>query len=84
MTIYQVVEQNSKMKRTYTMGFESEKMLTEWLNSMQNWYGYIEGMGGDRSYSIVAWELGKDAHNHVDMERIWNLYGDKRKAWATV
>lgn len=82
MKMYQVVEQNSKMKHTFPMGFESDKEMSEWLNGMSNWHGYVEGVGGDRSYSIVAWEVGKDGHGYVDLDKIWELYGDKRQARA--
>ncbi len=37
MTIYQVMEINGKNKETYTIGFETEKELTCWLNGKSIW-----------------------------------------------
>ena len=73
MKIYQIIEQGKGIRENYTMGFETEAELSSYLKGKQEMIGFIPGLGGDKSYSIVAWELN-DPAQYVDMEKIWNRF----------
>lgn len=74
--MYQVVEIGKGIRETYMM-MATEKEISEYLNNKNEMYGYNPGCGGDKTYSAVAWETGKEGQYIVDLESIWNLYRTK-------
>lgn len=64
MKIYQVVENINGKHETYTIGFETEKELGDWLNGKRLWIN-------ERKDSIVAWKLGTCGEGYIDLEKIW-------------
>ena len=74
--MFQVVEIGKGIRETYTLKMSDEEM-SRYLNGKREMIGYIPGLGGDTSYSIVAWHIGNDGHGYIDLDRIWRLYGSK-------
>lgn len=74
--MFQVVETGKGIRETYTLMMTDEEM-SKYLSGKNDMYGYIPGLGGDKSYSIVAWYIGDEGQGYVDLERIWRLYGSK-------
>lgn len=70
MTMYQVAEHINGKSETYTIGFETEKEMSSWLNGKRLWIN-------EKRDSIVAWKLGTCGEGYVDLERIWKLYSLK-------
>lgn len=74
--IFQVVEQGKGIRETYTMMMTDEEM-SKYLNGKREMNGYIPGLGGDKTYGIVAWHVGTEGQAYIDLDRIWRLYGTK-------
>ena len=70
MTMYQIVEHDKKLNKTYMMGFDTEAELSSFLNGRQE-------MSEDKNYSIVAWKVNNEGYGYIDLERIWNRMGLK-------
>lgn len=73
MKLYQIVEQGKGIRETYTMGFETEKELSKYLNGKQEMIGYVPGLGGDKTYSIVAWYIGEHGEAYINIEKYWRM-----------
>lgn len=76
MKMFQVVETGKGIRKTYLL-MMTEKEMTTKLKAMNEMNGYVEGLGGDRMYSAVAWTVGMDGSGYIDLETIWKLYGMK-------
>ena len=76
MKMFQVIETGKGIRKTYMMMMTEEQMSKK-LKGLNEMNGYIEGVGGDRTYSAVAWTVGNDGSEYVDLETIWKLYGTK-------
>lgn len=76
MNMFQVVEIGKGIRETYTVKMTDEEM-TSYLKGKREMIGYIPGLGGDTSYSIVAWHVGNEGQGYIDLDRIWRLCGSK-------
>lgn len=76
MKMFQVVEVGKGIRETYTM-MKTDEEMASYLKGKREMIGYIPGLGGDTSYSIVAWYVDNEGHGYIDLDRIWRLYGSK-------
>ena len=76
MKMFQIVEIGKGIRETYTM-MKTDEEMSVYLNGKREMNGYIPGLGGDMSYSIVAWYVDNKGHGYIDIDRIWSLYGLK-------
>ena len=74
--MFQVVEIGRGIRETYTVKMTDAEM-SSYLKGKREMIGYIPGLGGDTTYSIVAWHIGNEGQGYIDLERIWRLYGSK-------
>lgn len=56
VALYEVHEVSRKSHEVYTMKATGQK-ISDWCRLKQENYGYIEGLGGDKSYSCWAVEM---------------------------
>lgn len=75
---FQVVETGRGIQNSSIMSM-TEKEMSAYLKTRQENLGYVPGLGGDRTYAINAWTIGKDGYGYVDMEDIWKRYRRKGK-----
>ena len=52
--LYTFVENSKKGNEEYHAIMTGDE-VTEWCKTKEEIHGYIPGLGGDKSYSIVAW-----------------------------
>jgi len=73
MKMYQVTEHSNKKgyPKSYMMNFENDQEFGKWLKAREEYYGYIPGLGGDKTYSIVGWWVGSEGQYYADL----NKYG---------
>ena len=55
----------------------TESEMSAKLKALNEFNGYIQGLGGDRSYSAVAWTVKEDGCGWIDLDGIWKLYSLK-------
>lgn len=51
--LYQIVEISRKSKEEYYLVMTGDE-VSKWCKTKNELYGYVPGLGGDRSYSCVA------------------------------
>lgn len=76
MKRFQVVETGKGIRKTYIL-IMTEEQMTNKLKGLNEMNGYVEGIGGDKNYSAVAWTIDENGYGYIDLERIWMLYGTK-------
>ena len=52
--LFRVLEIGKGIHQEYTM-IKTDGEMSAYLKAMNENYGYIPGLGGDKNYSIVAW-----------------------------
>ena len=54
--LYEIHEINKKSHETYSVIMTGEE-VAKWCKAKNESYGYIEGLGGDRSYGCWAFKV---------------------------
>ena len=52
--LFHVLEIGKGIRQEYNM-IKTDSEMSAYLKAMRENYGYIPGLGGDKTYSIVAW-----------------------------
>lgn len=76
MKNFQVVETGKGIRKTYIVTM-TESEIRNFLRGLNEMNGYVEGCGGDRTYSATAWEIRADGYGYIDLETIWSIWGKK-------
>ena len=76
MKNFQVVETGKGIRKTYILTM-TENEMTKYLRGLNEMNGYVEGLGGDRTYSAIAWTITKDGFGYIDLETIWSIWGKR-------
>ena len=52
--LFHVLENGKGIRQEYNM-VRTDSEMSAYLKAMEENYGYVPGLGGDKNYSIVAW-----------------------------
>ncbi|MBQ7372417.1 MAG: hypothetical protein IJW67_11185 [Blautia sp.] len=74
--MFQVMEIGKGIRETYSM-MMTDKEMAEYIKNKEEMNGYVKDMGGDRTYSIVAWQVGEVGQGYVDLDRLWRWHCKK-------